>query len=141
MMRPDVRKALHVEEAPRKSWPGPPAGWGYTSEFAACNDAAAPGTPSMVDLYRRIVPALRTTVVFNGDTDPCVSYEGTRVAVGRVGRPLLPGGSRRPYFFNATRARLALLAEKPTLFGPGLSVGLTDRLSDCPRHCCITECA
>jgi cathepsin A (carboxypeptidase C) len=38
----------------------------------------------MIDFYRRIAPQLRTTIVFNGDTDPCVSYEGTRTAIKQV---------------------------------------------------------
>ena len=40
----------------------------------------------------RTAPRLKTTVVFNGDTDPCVSYEGTREAVRAVGYEQLPGG-------------------------------------------------
>ena len=42
------------------------------------------GTPSMVDFYRYIAPKLKRTVVFNGDTDPCVSYEGTRTALESI---------------------------------------------------------
>ena len=56
----------------------------YTKLYAACNADAAPGAESMVDVYRRVAPQLRTTLVFNGDTDPCVSYEGTREAVASV---------------------------------------------------------
>ena len=36
------------------------------------------GTPSMVDFYRYIAPKLQRTVVFNGDTDPCVSCASCR---------------------------------------------------------------
>ena len=39
----------------------------------------------MIDFYRRIAPKLKTTIVFNGDVDPCVSYEGTRNAIEKVG--------------------------------------------------------
>ena len=68
----------------------------YHSLYAACNPLAAPGTESMVDVYRRIAPKLRTTLVFNGDTDPCVSYEGTRKAIGSVFPGATPGGEQRP---------------------------------------------
>ena len=64
----------------------------------------------MVDFYREIAPKLRKTVVFNGDTDPCVSYEGTRRAVEKIGFAPLPGGGYRPWFFNATAATPELLA-------------------------------
>lgn len=121
MNRADVRKALHVEDAPAKAWPGPPDGWEYTSSYSACNQAPK-GTQSMIDFYRRIAPKLATTVVFNGDTDPCVSYEGTRTAIEKVGFPVLPGGHYRPWFYNKTAASAKLLAEKPNLFGPNLEL-------------------
>lgn len=122
MNRADVRAALHVEESPNTDWPGPDTGWTYTSQWNACNDDAVPGTPSMVDFYRYLAPRLDTTIVFNGDTDPCVSYEGTREAVRSIGFGQTPGGAQRPYFFNASGVPLALLDEKPLLFGPSLAV-------------------
>ena len=98
-MRADVKKALHVDGAPVTAWPGPPAGtsvllclfdlllllfllcaigWQYTSSYAACNGAAPAGTKSMIDFYKELAPALPgKVVVYNGDTDPCVSYEVT----------------------------------------------------------------
>ena len=96
MNRADVKKALHVEDAPVKSWPGPTDGWQYTSNYNACNKA--PGQPSMIDFYRKIAPKMTTTIVFNGDTDPCVSYEGTRTAIERVGFEILPGGGIAAFF-------------------------------------------
>jgi len=60
-------------------------GFDYTMNYAACNTDYAPGTLSMIDFYREIAPRLEITVVYNGDTDPCVSYEGTRTAISRVG--------------------------------------------------------
>ena len=122
MMRADVRAALHVESSPATSWPGPSDDWTYESQWAACNDAAPEGTPSMVDFYRHLAPRLRTTIVFNGDTDPCVSYEGTREAIEAVGLPRIAGGGQRPYFFNASATPVSVLAEKPLLFGPDLAV-------------------
>ena len=86
MNQADVKSALNVDKAPSiHPWPGPSDGWTYESQYDACNANAAPGTPSMVDFYREIAPKLETTVVFNGDTDPCVSYEGTRQAIIEVG--------------------------------------------------------
>jgi cathepsin A (carboxypeptidase C) len=121
MNRADVRKALHVESAPTKTWPGPPAGWEYKSSYSACNDAPK-GTPSMIDFYRYIAPKLTTTIVFNGDVDPCVSYEGTRTAIQKVGFPITPGGSYRPWFYDKPAAALKTLQEKPNLFGPNLAL-------------------
>lgn len=122
MMRGDVKKALHVEESPAQSWPGPPNGWKYTSSYNACNKAAPAGTPSMIDFYRDIAPKLATTIVFNGDTDPCVSYEGTRAAIEKVGFPVLSGGHYRPWFYNKSAATKETLREKPNLFGPNLEL-------------------
>lgn len=51
----------------------------------------------MVDFYRKIAPKLTTTLVYNGDTDPCVSYEGTRTAIKSVGFPEIEGGAYRPW--------------------------------------------
>lgn len=123
LMRDDVKAALHVQDSPATAWPGPDAGWSYTSQYDACNANVAPGTPSMIDFYRNIAPRMHTTIVFNGDTDPCVSYEGTRTAIERVGFTELPGGSYRPWFYEQKEADLGFLLAKPLLFGPDLSVG------------------
>jgi serine carboxypeptidase-like clade 1 len=121
MMRADVRKALNVESSPAQAWPGPAPGWSYTSSYAACNDAAPSGTKSMVDFYRDLAPALPgKIVVYNGDTDPCVSYEGTRTAIEKVGFPTVQ--PYRPWFFNFTAAAPAVLQQKDLLFGPSLSL-------------------
>ena len=61
MNRDDVKKALHVEDAPAKSWPGPSDGWQYSSDYNACNQA--PKQPSMIDFYRKIAPKMTTTIV------------------------------------------------------------------------------
>eukprot|EP00618_Florenciella_parvula_P001494 CAMPEP_0119483160 /NCGR_PEP_ID=MMETSP1344-20130328/10690_1 /TAXON_ID=236787 /ORGANISM="Florenciella parvula, Strain CCMP2471" /LENGTH=538 /DNA_ID=CAMNT_0007517629 /DNA_START=73 /DNA_END=1689 /DNA_ORIENTATION=+ len=120
MNRDDVKEALHVEAAPVGAWPGPPSGWTYTSNWNACNDA--PGVDSMVQFYQTIAPQLDTTIVFNGDVDPCVSYEGTRTAIEEVGFPEVEGGSYRPWFFDKVAASVELLQEKPTLFAPDVAL-------------------
>lgn len=124
MMRPEVRNALHVEVSLAATWPGPPDGWQYQSDYRACNwdGQLAPGTPSMVDFYRNIAPRLARTIVFNGDTDPCVSYEGTRTAIESVGFEEVTGGQYRPWFYDHTKADLRTLQEKPGLFGPDLDL-------------------
>lgn len=74
MSRDDVRRALHVQETPVDTWPYDPAiGFDYTKEYDACNAKAEPDAWSMIDFYRDIVPRLRSTFIYNGDTDPCVS--------------------------------------------------------------------
>lgn len=120
MNRADVRRALHVAEAPTTTWPGASVGFDYTKEYKACNW----GTPlldiSMIDIYREIVPKLERTWIYNGDTDPCVSYEGTRLAVKQIQLDEIDGGSYRPWFYNQTAAPLEVLATKSALFGPNL---------------------
>jgi len=122
MNRQDVRKALHLESSPVSQWPGPAPGWQYHSSYSACNPAAPKGTPSMIDFYRYIAPKLTTTIVFNGDVDPCVSYEGTRTAIERVGFAVLPGGSYRPWFYAKPSAAVKTFMEKPNLYGPNLAL-------------------
>ena len=57
----------------------------------------------MVDFYRELAPTLPgKIVVYNGDTDPCVSYEGTRTAIEKVGFAVAQ--PYRPWFFNFTAA-------------------------------------
>jgi len=124
MNRADVKKALHVDETrsgKKYSWPGPNDKWSYESDYDACNDNAGPNVPSMKDFYKKLAKKLNRILVLNGDTDPCVSYEGTRKAIENVGIPLVRGGSQRPYFFDATATDISVLAQKPLLFGPSLA--------------------
>jgi len=110
-----------VDSAPAKAWPGPDAGWSYTSSYAACNDEAKPHIKSMVDFYRELAPVLPgRIVVYNGDTDPCVSYEGTRTAIEKVGLAVVQ--PYRPWFFNYSAAAPTVLERKDLLFGPSLSL-------------------
>lgn len=125
LLRPDVRKALHVDHAPTTKWPHPDVGFNYVKEYAACTHHIPPEdvplkNVSMIDFYKDIVPRLNRTWIYNGDTDPCVSYEGTRVAVKQIGIEELDGGSYRPWFYNQTAANMQLLMEKSAKFGPNL---------------------
>ena len=118
--RSDVREALHVTDAPIESWPYPSAGFDYTKQYDACNENPEPHAPSMIKFYDYLAPKLKAIWVYNGDTDPCVSYEGTRTAIKRVGYAELDGGSYRPWFYNHTAAPLEVLEEKAAMFGPDL---------------------
>mmetsp|Transcript_60723 Transcript_60723/g.135338 ORF Transcript_60723/g.135338 Transcript_60723/m.135338 type:complete len:212 (-) Transcript_60723:279-914(-) len=121
MNDPETRKALHVESAPQSinptAWPGPAPKWSYHSSYDACNGARTPDDPrSMVDFYRALAPALPgKIVVYNGDTDPCVSYEGTRAAIKQVGFQVAQPA--RPWFFNFSAASPDVLSRKDVLFG------------------------
>jgi serine carboxypeptidase-like clade I len=119
MNRPDVRTALHVDPA-LGAWPNPAGHFDYTKEFDACNWEDLSDPRSMIDFYRTIAPQLQVTWVYNGDTDPCVSYEGTRQAIKAVGFAELDGGSYRPWFFDHAKTTAKLLDEKAVLFGPDL---------------------
>ena len=123
LMRDDVKAALHVDHVGvgPTSWPGPAPGWTYTSSYDACNQGKVTVAKSMVDFYRELAPALRgKIVVFNGDTDPCVSYEGTRTAIERVGFAV--DQPTRPWFFNESAASADFLKRKDLLFGPSLAL-------------------
>lgn len=120
MMRSDVRQALHVEEAPTGSWPDADAEFHYRKQYQACFYDADPEAPSMIDFYRYIIPKLAITWFYNGDTDPCISWEGTRQAVQRIGYGELEGGGYRPWFYHQDAASVNLLAAKAPLFGPNL---------------------
>jgi len=120
--RPDVQAALHVTEAPVTNWTmhGTKENFEYTKEYDACNHFADNDAVSMIDFYRKIVPELDIAWIYNGDTDPAVTYEGTRTAVKRIGFPEIDGGGYRPWFYNHTAAPLSVLMEKAVMFGPDL---------------------
>ena len=123
MNRADVKKALNIKpDSMNQEWPGPNDLWEYVSDYDACNDnESAKNAPSMKEFYSKLAKKLKRILVLNGDTDPCVSYEGTRKAIANVGFPVIEGGSYRAYFFNATATDIRFLEEKPLLFGPDLS--------------------
>jgi len=127
--RADVRKALHVTDTMDTTWPMGKAGFHYDKEYNVCNwepNIKFPNT-TMVDIYQEIVPKLDNVWIYNGDTDPCVSYEGTREAVKQILKPELDGGSYRPWFYRQEAASLELLGEKAILFGPDLVAQTLDQ--------------
>lgn len=121
---PEMRKALHVENAPIEKWERHPVGFRYTKEYYACNwldpDMIRYGNTTMVDIYQEIIPLLDRTWIYNGDTDPCLSYEGTREAVKSILIDELDGGSYRPWFYNQSATSIEFLAEKSIKYGPNL---------------------
>jgi len=120
MNREDVRRALHVDTAPIKNWPLPNQGFDYTKQYDACNDEPTIHE-SMIQFYQYLAPKLDGSIyVYNGDTDPCVSYEGTRTAIKRVGYSELDGGSYRPWFYVHDATSIDVIREKAVMFGPDL---------------------
>ena len=99
----------------------------YELEYAACNNAAKAGAPSMVDVYRNIVLSisnkigsainLNQIIILNGDIDPVVDMHGTERAVRKIGFPVKIGQDRRPWFFNDTGTDAAVVVGKPTEWG------------------------
>lgn len=75
---------------------------------------------TVIAFYKNISQRLLNTVVFNGDTDPCVSYEGTRIAIEKVGWDVT--AEYRPWFFNSTASDENILSTKPLLYGPDLAL-------------------
>jgi hypothetical protein len=72
----------------------------------------------MIDIYRTIIPQLPDgVIIYNGNTDPAISYEGTRTAVKAIGYPEMDGGSYRPWFYNHTNTSISFLQMKSILFG------------------------
>jgi hypothetical protein len=131
--RADVRKALSATAAntPNGVYHLALANNGYpqyTQRWAACNANATPETPSMVDVYRDIVSLsrqpsgtnFRTIIISSGVQDPVVSQPGTEAAVSRLGYALIPGGDRRPWFYNDTATDPHTLSVKPFAWGPNL---------------------
>mmetsp|Transcript_12469 Transcript_12469/g.18464 ORF Transcript_12469/g.18464 Transcript_12469/m.18464 type:complete len:585 (-) Transcript_12469:128-1882(-) len=121
MRRKDVRQALHVDHASTTTWPYASVGFDYLKEYHACNwNDSISLNISMIDVYKTVIPKLDRTWIYNGDTDPCVSYEGTRLAVKQIQIDELDGGSYRPWFYYHSAASIEVLAEKSALFGPNL---------------------
>lgn len=124
-----VRNALHAQPSPNAVYHleldnnGYPQ---YTLNYAACNNDAVDGLPSMLAVYRELLalsntsPGLRQVIISNGDIDPVVDMHGTEKAVQQLGLPVALGAARRPWFFNATGTSLDALASTPTAWGASL---------------------
>ena len=126
-----MRAALHTAASPNKVYHAELGNNGYPQyelQYAACNNDAAVGTPSMLDVYREIVGlagaqkarSLRQLIISSGDIDPVVDMHGTEVAVEALGLNVSAGGARRPWFYNATGTPLSAIAATPTAWGASL---------------------
>ena len=125
-----VRTALHTEASPNAVYHAELDNNGYpqyTLDYAACNDNAPTGAPSMLDVYRDLIKlaaapsgGLRQIIISNGDIDPVVDAHGTEAAVHKLGLAVEAGGARRPWFFNASGTPLGALAATPTGWGASL---------------------
>ena len=100
--------------------------WWYEHQYDACNPNLwrTPHQdrpfPSMIDIYREIIPKLPgRTFISNGDNDPSISDEGSRLAVEKMGWEVV--SEYRPWFLNLTKSSHHLLDKKPNLFSPKLS--------------------
>lgn len=102
----------------------------YELEYAACNNNAKDGAPSMVDVYRGLIASvenkngaaenLKQIIMLNGDIDPVVDMHGTEKAVRKIGFSVKQGEDRRPWFFNSTATANNVVVKKPTEWGPTL---------------------
>eukprot|EP00873_Tetraselmis_striata_P000148 jgi/Tetstr1/420412/TSEL_011527.t1 len=122
---PGVVDALHVGGANLSAWG---RHLNYTKEYEACfyeEDSPASARPrfaeSMLDVYRRLAGKVPRMLVFNGDTDPCLQFQGTEDAVASLGYPTTPGGDWRPWFIKPEAAPVELLAAKAPTWGRSLS--------------------
>ena len=72
----NVQTALHVEVADVTTFHSCGDMVTYTPQYAACNgpDPEFPDI-SMINFYRKIVPELKKTWIFSGDTDTVVAME------------------------------------------------------------------
>jgi len=74
----------------------------------------------MIEIYRDVIPKLAGRTLFsNGDNDPSVSYEGSRLAIDKIGFDIV--SDYRPWFLNLAKTSQEFLQKKPILFGPKLS--------------------
>jgi len=127
------RKSLGATLSPNKVYHLELGNNGYDNyhlEYAACNNNAVSGMPSMVQVYQAIAAHvkagtpgaehLRTIVISSGDIDPVVALQGTEAAVDAMAFPLAPGALRRPWFYNATGTSLEVMEKKPVAWGQAL---------------------
>jgi len=122
--RPDVRKAIHMEEQPR--WSLSARHLAYDTQYTACGDLSNDNevlqyNRSVLPIYRQLVRSGRTVVMYSGDEDPSVHWRGSEKAARAVGLPELYGHGFRPWFYPERAATLELLAVKSPEWGPQLS--------------------
>lgn len=92
MMCDDVCKVFNVEKFFVKVWFGLIENWSYSSVWAACNEGADKYMLSMIDFYCMFVLRFEWMIVFNGDIDLCVLYEGMCVVIIKFGFKEFEGG-------------------------------------------------
>jgi len=118
MNRADVKAALHVNKVLLPDeWKkhAIPSHFHYEKQYKACNRNASPEAISMIDIFRVLAHHLDRIWIFNGDADPCVSFEGTRTAVKRIG--LAEVSSYRPWFYQQNAVSTSFQGQAPITFG------------------------
>jgi hypothetical protein len=100
----------------------------YTKEHMACfheEDTPSSVLPrfnsSMIQVYQRLAGVLPRILVFNGDTDPCMQFQGTEDTVAAFGLCTTQGGDWRPWFFKPSAAPAGLILNKSPYWGRPLS--------------------
>lgn len=121
--RADVRKALHTEQLPT---------WGlfanrleYHNQYRACHDPDAKPAPqkgtSVLPIYRELVDMGYSVMLYSGDEDPSVQWQGSLSCMRGVGLPEADGRGWRPWFYDEGAVSIELLKVKSREWGPQLS--------------------
>lgn len=118
--RPDVQRALHIKPQHGAVWHKHAVRdkFHYTKEYTACNNNNKDfNAQSLLDLvYRKdLIGSLDHIWIYNGDADPAVSFEGTRIAVERMGQPEV--SPYRPWFFEDEAMSWEFRKRVPLNFG------------------------
>ena len=77
----------------------------------------------MIDVWKKLAsdPGTLKRIIFSsGVIDPVVAMHGTEAAVHALGFDIIEGGSRRPYFYDASSVPISLLGQKPLSWGQTL---------------------
>jgi len=121
--RPDVRRALHTEELP--PWSLFASRLVYHKQYLACAEQIYDDAPqhnhSVLPIYRELTLAGYSVMLYSGDQDPSVQWQGSEASMRSVGHPEAAGRGWRPWFYEETAASLDLLAVKAPEWGQTLS--------------------
>lgn len=121
--RADVRQALHVEKLPP---------WGlfasrleYHKQYLACHDADAHPAKqyhdSVLPIYSELAGKGLSVLLYSGDEDPSVQWQGSLAAIRGLGIPEVEAGGWRPWLYNERPVDIELLKVKSREWGPKLS--------------------
>lgn len=94
--RPDVRKAIHISPKAKGEWRvcGERVGGGYTFVYNSTEE------DETKNIYPAIIASSTRVIVFNGDVDLCVPYNGNAEWTSRVGELLGVEEEWRPWLVD-----------------------------------------